>query len=367
MTENADKVVKDSIDYDRVMRGSRGPRYRWKLAEELPFNRWDPQMKRYDEHVQNAHHFLELVNHSPVGVKQAHALYPLIKAALALDEDAVKVAKLKICVFGDLDPAEIARRVGVDAAVVSTWEALFYDARKSRDAFGWVVTHIINPELAAGNVDLVTKLRLVAAVGPRGAIAILDAGSRAPITAGEKLFQRKLNLHLKYDRAMTMTEGPKHDFRFVRLYPNLKVQENRLEILEKGLTEKCNEALRKHELAHIRAQAALEREKGRAARESRKAEELALRREGQKYACELESARKKALDLAERNEAEARAATSPLARLYWTKADGSMVKPPTLPMEPERETVLPTAAPVNVPFMIVVPWSVGSMGATQPI
>jgi hypothetical protein len=361
MTEKADKALKDSMDYAQAVCGLRGPRHRWELAGELPFNRWDPHMQSYDEHVRHAHHFRELVNHSPLGAKQAQALYPLIAAALALDEETAKVATLKICVFGDLDSAEIARRVGVDAAVVATWEALFYDARKSRDAFGWVVAHIINPELDAGNVDLATKLRLVAAVGPLGAIAILDAGSRAPLTAGEQLFRRKLNLYLKYDRALAMTEGPECHLRFVRHYCDLRMQENRLKILEKQVAEKCNEALRKHELAEIRAQVALEREKGRAAREARKAEELALRKEGQRYARELESARKKALDLAEREGAEARAAASPLARLCWTKAGGSVAKPAALRMEPERETALPAVTPVNVPFRVVVPWSVGSM------
>ena len=97
------------FDFAQVERGLRGPRYRWELASELPFNCWDPWMQRYDEYVRNAHHFLELVAHSPVSAKQAQTLYPSIAAAVALDKEPAKVAQLKIAVFGDLDQAEIVR------------------------------------------------------------------------------------------------------------------------------------------------------------------------------------------------------------------------------------------------------------------
>jgi hypothetical protein len=70
------------------------------------------------------------------------------------------------------------------------------------------VSHIIGPELAASDVDLATKLRLVAAVGLLEATAILDAGSRAPISTGEQLFRRKVDLHLRFDRAMAQNVGP---------------------------------------------------------------------------------------------------------------------------------------------------------------
>jgi hypothetical protein len=270
---------------------------------------------------------------------------------VALEGDAAKVADLKIAVFGDLAPAEIIRRVGIDATVLETWEALYYDARQSRGHIGWVRTYIVDAELAAGHVDLATKLQLVAALGSLGATTILDTGSRAPANEGERLFRKKLALDLKFERAMAMTGGPGHDFRFVRHYSNLKMQEQRLKIMEQKLAEKCNQALRKHELALFRAQADLERAKYRqAAKDARKAEELALRREGQQYACELEAARRHELDLAEQKEAEARAAASPLARLCWRKAEESPVEPLILAVGPEEESGLAMEVPVTVPF-----------------
>lgn len=339
-----------SFDHAEAERGRRGPRHRWELATELPFDHWDPWMQRYDEQVRDAHHFLELVAHSPVGAKQAEALYPQIVAAMTLDEDAAKVADLKIAVFGDLSPAEIVQRMGIDAAVLKTWEALFYDARQSRDRIGWVRTHIVDAELAAGRVDLATKLQLVAAIGSLGATTILDAGSRAPANEGERLFRRKLALHLKYDRAMAMTEGPKYDFQFTRHYSNLKMQERRMKMQERRLVEKCNEALMRHQLAEIRAQAALERTKVRAAKEARKVEEATLMKQGQRYAYELEAAHRIAMELAERKEAEALAAASPLARLCWKKTDQLPAKPAAVTVMPERQADVPVETPVSVPF-----------------
>ncbi len=74
---------------------------------------------------------------------------------------------------------------------------MFYDdVRGCRNAVGWFAAHVIGPELAAGRSELAAKLKLVAAVGPVGAQAVLDVGSRVPVTAGEHLFQRKLRLHL---------------------------------------------------------------------------------------------------------------------------------------------------------------------------
>jgi hypothetical protein len=223
-----------------------------------------------------------------------------------------------VAALGDLPPAEIARRVGVEEAVVKIWESLFYDVRDCRGAISWLVTHVINREIAAGRGELAAKLKMVVAVGPVGAQAILDGGSRVPVTAGEHLFQRKLKLHLKYDQAMGMTEGSDYHFRFVRLYTNLKMQEKRLKVEEAKLGERCNAALRKHELAQIRLEEALDRAKCRAAREARKAEELALRKEGERHARELAAARLRAFELAEEQEAATRTAASPLNHLTWT-------------------------------------------------
>ena len=162
----------------------RGPRHRWELARDLPYWSWDPQMQGYEEPVRCGATSWNLARTAPNGVEQAQKQYPLLAAALKLDEDPAQAANLKIAVFGDMAPEEIVRRTGVDAAVLATWESLFYDARKSREAFGWVLVRVINPELAAGNVNLACKLKFVAAVGPAGAAAVLDLGSRAPLSAG---------------------------------------------------------------------------------------------------------------------------------------------------------------------------------------
>ena len=352
MANRSNKVkMTKPFDYSRAECGRRGPGHRWQIAGELPFCHWDVRMQRYDEHIQAAQHFRQLLGLSPVGAKQAQALYPLIVAAAALEQDAAKVDKLKIAVFGDMSPAEIVRRLGVDEGVLATWEALFYDARNSRNSLDWVRLRIIDPEIAAGNVDLAVKLKLVAGVGPLGAIAVLDADTRAPLSAGEQLFQRKLKLNLKFDRAMTMTEGPAHHFRFIRLHMDLRMEENRLKILERKLAEKCRDALRKHDLAQLRLKVSLEREKRRTAKAERKADEIGLREEGLRHARELGTARRSALALAERKAAEARAAESPLARLTWKRTGESLENSPASSVEAsEAETLVPVDAPVGMPF-----------------
>ncbi|MCY2994864.1 MAG: hypothetical protein NTY19_44435 [Planctomycetota bacterium] len=314
----------DSFDDNRAERGVRGPRHRLCLAGELPYSPRDPRLRRYDEKVRAAHHFSTLVAEGSDGAKRARALYPLVAAAFALNEDAATVARLKICVLADLDEEETVCRTGVDIAVLRTWEALFFDARKCREAIGWVASHIIHPEVAAGNLDLAAKLKLVAALGQLGAVAILDADSRVSVSAGEQLFQKKLALHLKYDRAMTMTEGPKDHFRFIRLYSQLKMQEHRLKVQETKVAEKCNAALRKHELAQFRLEIERERQQVQAAREARKIEELSLVENGARFMREHIAAQEDALDLAELKEAEARAASSPLARLRWARGENPM-------------------------------------------
>ena len=319
--------------------GLRGPRHRWETAEGLPPGRFDRLVQRSDELVQASHHFRQMVKHGATGVERAGATYPEVAAAVALEEDPEKLEKLKVTVLGQLPPVEVARRPDVDEAVLKTWKALFYDidVKNGRNAIGWIAAHVIEPELDAGRSELAAKLKLVASTGSVGARAVLDVGLRAPVTAGEHLFQRRLRLHLKCDQALTMTEGPQYDFRFVRLHLNLKMQEHRLRVAEAKLAERCGAALRKHELAKIRLEADLERAKCRAAREARKAEEVTLIQEGERHARELIEVRLRRFELAEQQEAAARAAASPLARLRWSRGQQSQICPLPCP-EPTPDT-----------------------------
>lgn len=322
----------EAFDHSLALRGLQGPAHRWKTAEELPPCRFDPLVQCQDQYVQSAHHFQQLAKRGTAGTAYAAALYPQIAEALLLDQEKTKVDRMKIGVLGDLAWEEIARDVGADVEVVKTWSALFYDAGGSREAIGWVADHIVQPELDAGNVELATKLRLVAAVGPVGARAALDLDSHVPVTAGGQLFRRKLQLSLRYDQALAMTEGPEYHFRFVKHYGNLKMQEARLQVAERKLTERCTAALRKHELAKIRLEIALEHEKGRSAvREVRKAETAALVQEGKQYEAALAAERLRAFDRAEQQAAAARAATSPLSKLRWES-----------PQSPRDESLLPS-------------------------
>jgi hypothetical protein len=342
-----------AFDHSLAERGLHGPAYRWQTAEELPPCRFNPLVLRQDLQVRAAHHFMQLAKRGTAGATYAAAMYPEIAAALLLDQEKAKVDRLKIGVFGDLTWEEIASSTGVDVGLVKTWSSLFYDASDTRKAIGWVANRIVQPELDAGNVELAAKLKLVAAVGPIGARAILALDSKIPVTAGEHLFRRKLQLSLKFDQALDMAVGPQDAFRFVKLHANLKMQEKRLEHAERKLAEGCNEALRKHELAKVRLEIALEREKNRhTSREAHEAETLILEQLGEQYEAELAAERLDAFDRAEQEEAAARAAVSPLAEHHWPSR-----QPPLDESHPHLRVVVPNDTAPAAERACVVPFT----------
>ena len=225
----------------------------------------------------DACHYRTLCDHSPVGKKQALALYPNIAAAEAINADEAKTRLLKIAVLGEIDVPEIAQQLSLDAAVVETWEKLFFNVRGLRSAFGWIDPHVIRPELAAGRADLAARLRMVCAVGPLGAQVILRADTRLPIDESQRLFERQLKLHLKFDAAMELTlDTPKNQIFFLRRHMALMQEEKRLELAREKLEKKCVEAINRHKLSMIQAEIALERERSRAAARARREEGLAL-------------------------------------------------------------------------------------------
>jgi len=107
---------------------------------------------------------------------------------------------------------------------------------------------------------------------------------------GERLFRKKLALDLKFERAMAMTKPRTR----LPLRPPLlesEMQEQRLKIQERKLAEKCNQALRSTNWLRSGASRSQRAKYGQAAKEARKAEEVSLRKEGQRYACDWKQPR----------------------------------------------------------------------------
>jgi hypothetical protein len=123
-----------------------------------------------------------------------------------------------------------------------------------------------------------------------------------------------VKLGLKFSIAMQIPlRTDRQKMFFIRNYNELLYAERRLEIAERRLAQRCQEAMNKHELAKIRREAAQERAERKAAADARRTEQRELKR----LARERQIAQRRDRDLAENQAAAARAASSPLAQIEW--------------------------------------------------
>ena len=121
--------------------------------------------------------------------------------------------------------------------------------RGRQSATAWIQIHVIQPEVAAGRGELAARLRMVSSVGAGAAQAILKADTRLPIREAEKLFERQLKLHLKFDNAVELTtDTDKARMFFIGQHAKLKREEQRMKFVREKLEKKCAEALDRHEV-----------------------------------------------------------------------------------------------------------------------
>ena len=346
-------AVFDHALEERVLRG---PAWRWTRAGEWLHRRPGRMLRRFGQGFLDIHHYRTLCAHSPVGRKQALALYPAIAAAEELNADPTKTGPLKIAVLGEIDLGEVCPQLGVDEGIARAWELAFYDVRAACAGVDWVHVHLIKPELAAGRAELAARLRMVAAVGMVGARAILNADMRLPIREAEKVFYRQLKLGLKLDAAIEMTtDTNKTRMFFIRHHARLMHEEQRLKFAREKLEKKCAEAINRHELAMIHAEIALERARGRSAARARQAEEADLVRTGEDQSRAWPAAHRREQEAAAQAATVTRIAASPLSRLQWRhrQESGSTVR--IFSESKHAEVEQPTIVPVPVPLTTLMP------------
>ena len=360
---------KTMLDIARNQRDRHGPAWCWDFAEECLHQRAGQSLQQFGQGFRDVHHYRTLCDHSEVGKRQAVILYPAIAAAEELNADAVKTSHLKVAVLGELDPKEVCQQFNIEEAVFQAWEKTFFDVRGCRSATHWVSIHVIQPELAAGRDELVARLRMVSAVGTLAAKAILQADTRLPICEAQKLFERQLKLHLKFDAAVEMTPGTnKNHLFFIRQHALLKLEERRLEFAREKLQKKCEEILDRHKLSMIQAEITLERERNRAAAIAQRAEGIALAKRGDEDIRKMLVARRREQELVEQAARAERIAASPLSRLRWRhrQEPGSNVSIPA-----EGKTVQANMPPVivlpTVPLTVISPRSATSILAGAPM
>jgi hypothetical protein len=155
---------------------------------------------------------------------------------------------------------EVQQRLGVEIAVVEAWEQIFFDVRDLRSATSWFAAHVIEPERAAGNLELVSELKLALGGGPVAARAILDCKGTLPLDEADRLFQQKLKLSMKFDQAVEMPLTTNQDsLKFLRLYMQLELETKRLELASQKLHQRCDAQRDRHELAKMRIELAAQR------------------------------------------------------------------------------------------------------------
>jgi hypothetical protein len=366
------------LDAARDQRDRHGPAWRWDLAEDCLHHRLDPWRWQFDHDFLDVHHYRTLCDRSEVGKRQAVILYPAIAAAEELNADIAKTGHLKIAVLGKLDPKEVSQQFHIDEAVFRTWERTFFDVRGCHLATHWVYIHIIQPELAAGRGDLAARLRMVSAVGTLAAKVILQADTRLPIREAQKLFERQLKLHLKFDAAIEMTpDTNKNRLFFIQQHAKLQLEERHLKLAREKLVRKCEEALDRHKLAMICAEVSLEREPNRAtatagagtgaAAGARCDEGIALAEMGEKQSAEWLAARRREKEMAEQAALAARVAASPLGRLRWRHRDEVGQKVGIPPAAEPAEDRQPMVVVGFIPLAELVPKSMRMPLAGVPV
>jgi hypothetical protein len=300
-------------DFEKRQRFMFGPDWRHRQAQALAASAsrvWSPQL---DPLVRDAALFLRRYaagpNHQAVAVRK----FPLVAAAMLLDQNQAINGPLRILVLGDCVPGQICGRLSLEPDALSTWEQLFFDVRAAREATDWILIRVILPEFERGDGILASKLKCACAGGPQVALAMIDADCRILEKQGAALFDLKLALYTKFEQALaTVIDSDRSKLMFMKMHAALMLQELRMRHAEKRLLQRSAQSLRKHEYSMRRVELQRRRMEERAARDATRAAKAAAK------------AAKKArindelhAQYLRRQTALARAANSPLANLRW--------------------------------------------------
>lgn len=273
--------------------------------------------------------------------EQARAQYPAIATAEELNSQPSLRDQLKLLVLADCSPAEIAERLKLDEPTIQVWEKLYFDVRELLKATDWIRIHVIDP-VRETDPALAVKLRCAYVGGPSAARTLLDADSRMPRHAGERLYQMRLKwLVLARQAAEMIHRSEKDPFRILKLNAELMKFESRLRLQRKRFVQKCREARRKHQIAKYR-------EERLAAQAAAKAERRAAMQRNRELAHQLQLRELELRHAAEQELAHARLNSSPLAQLRW---DSAPAEEPTVdqqdPVHPDSVVPAPAVSYVQ--------------------
>jgi hypothetical protein len=212
--------------------------------------------------------------------------------------------------------------LGTSEEIIGATELLFFDVRPLRTASDWIACRVLMGE-STDQEGLITRMRAAFFGGPLVAKDILDAEPQHPLSDADKIFQRGLRLHLKFNEALAMPlTGERSALRYLQMYLDYDYKTARLKMAEQRFRHRCEEDLRKHELSERRIAVQLQRHEQEAAARKRKAAERARLDWVRAQQSEAFARQRHLAAVAEQQAAERRAASSPLAALTWSGGEG---------------------------------------------
>jgi hypothetical protein len=304
-----------------------GPDWRWKLTTALTDRPHPALIPQGDPAVREALDYLRWQGQGPdAGLEVTPEAAARVAGALLLAQDAPSSGAAKVLVLGTCPPAEIAARLGLEEGVIVLWEQLFFEVRPFLHATSWLANRVIRP-VQQKDAPLAARMKLACA-GPFAARAALDAGKRVSLDPGQRLFEQRVLLSLKFEEASQVVLGTdRSKLSFMKTYHELMQRERRLRLAEQRLEAKCQRALW----------------------DQRRAEERQARKQKEQQGREAARAREQEARRQQWREARERAANSPLAQLCWAYSSETVPQAPGAAGGPDSEGItLPVCPPADV-------------------
>ena len=235
------------FEFWEMNRSFMGPKWRWKQAERLANGNGPYGSIGIDELTRRTAGYLKVYRSGDDGPDRVLKKYPEVSAAVHTWNNDVMVEQIKILVIANCQREEIAARLQIDEQIVAVIEDLFFDVRWALDASGWVVCRVIIPETQAGAFDLTAKLKLAYFGGSIVARAILDSRVRQPTKAADRIFDREVLLHLKFQEAMEAPLDERERLKYLELYLRYDISRRQLKLDKEKFAHQCAQDKRQEE------------------------------------------------------------------------------------------------------------------------
>ncbi len=303
-------------DFQRAQRGLLGADWRHALAQSLPERVGYRESQRYGQLILQLRRYRDLL--AEAGAGHCRTRFPLIHAAAELNAHADQAGQAKLMTLAGVSHEEMSRRLRLEVPVIAHWEAIFFDARSMRPAVDWLARQVVNRARREGQEELAARMKLAIVLGPRAVRALLDADAGAVLDEADRLFQRQIRLHAKFEQALAAPlDSQRAKLTYLKLYIWLRQEEKRLGLARQKLAQHCAQAEQKHELSQFQNTLTLERIRARA--EQQQTRQARQQERAQQRQQLKESRRKSAFyrQHAEQLAHQARIAASPLMQLQW--------------------------------------------------